>query len=385
MFTVSCVPSRLKIKTEVLALGADTRQKVSWVKGGKVFSLTPKREFSDIKEFYFKACAFLKDKKHLSARVISFDPHPYFVCHREAPALRDAFFPKARLAPVFHHAAHAASFGLFAGNACKYIGLAFDGTGWGADGRIWGSEFFVYDGRTFLRRAHFDYLALPGSEAAIRQPWRVGLGIAYRLYGRKTLVEHPAAFLKKIPASEQKFVVEMIAKNVNTAYASSAGRLFDAVSAMLGIKMVVSKEAEAAVALEEAAANHKGPVAAYPFDIRQEKDGLCADFTEMFREILASPLDAISRSACARRFHWTLASCIARMSRILATTYRLKHVYASGGVFMNGILKEDLKKIFDSDGLDLVFAPSTLTTDEGISAGQIAFLAMDRGKIHPAS
>lgn len=379
MFTESFVPSRLKIRIEALALGADTRQKVSWAKGGKVFSLTPDRAFSDIKEFYFRACAYLKDKKHLSARVISFDPHPYFVCHREASALRDAFFPKARLMPVYHHAAHAATFGFAAGAGPGYIGLAFDGTGWGADGRIWGSEFFVYDGRSFSWRAHFDYLALPGSEAAIRQPWRVALGIAYRLDGRKILLKHPPAFLKKIPASEQKFVVEMIEKDVNTAYASSAGRLFDAVSAMLGIAPLAAKEAEAARLLEKEAARCKGPVAAYPFDIDHEKGGLRADFTEMFREILASPLDEASRSRCARRFHWTLACCIARMSRLLSRTYRIKQVYASGGVFMNGILKEDLKQLLASDGLDLVFAPASLMTDEGISAGQIAFLTMDRG------
>lgn len=378
MFTVSSLSSRLKVRTEALALGADTRQKICWSKDGRIFTLAPEREFADTAEFYWRACEYLKKRKHLAARFLAFDPHPYFICHRLAPLLRDRFFPEARLEPVQHHAAHVATCGLTQGRAQKYIGLAFDGTGWGEDGRIWGSEFFVYDGRSFARRGHFSPLALPGGEVAIRQPWRIGMGVAWRLFGRKCL-EHPPASLKKIPARERRFVAQMVEKDVNTAHATSAGRYFDAVSALLGIRMIVAKEAEAAMALEKAAARHHGPIVAYPFDVHEEKDGLRAEFGQMFREICSVPSDEASRSEAGRRFHLTLASCTARMCRILAKRYRTKNVYASGGVFMNRILKEDLKKILEDDGLRLVFAPTSLMTDEGICAGQIAFLAMQGG------
>jgi hydrogenase maturation protein HypF len=376
MFTSEQIPSQLYPKRDILALGTDTRQRISWSKSGKIFSLSPKTEFSDLKEFYSKACGFLKRKFNIDPQAITFDPHPYFVAKEEARVIRRTYFPRAKLIPVFHHEAHVAGFGIDAGLNKGFIGLAFDGTGFGRDGRIWGSEFFIYSRRHFKRVAHFDYLALPGSEAAIRQPWRVAFAVLYKIYGTGVL-KRRFDFLKGIKREELKLICTMLDKDFNIAYASSCGRLFDAVAALLNVRTVVKKEAEAAVALENAASGFSGEAMPYLFDVRNREEGVCVDFSQMFREISVEARQK-TQDLAARRFHVTVAHAIGRVCRILRDKYSINTVYASGGVFMNNILTQDIRRILKEDGFKVLMAPRPATTDWGISQGQVAACVMER-------
>ncbi len=378
MFNVEQIPSHLRPRASILALGADTRQRVSWTQSFKIYSLSPKKDFDDTREFYFQAARFLKRAFRLNPDVITFDPHPDFVCQKETDAIRRAYFSKARLAPVFHHIAHAANFGIEAGTR-RFIALTFDGTGFGQDHNVWGGEFFAYQNKMFERLAHFEYQVLPGSEAAIREPWRVALGILDKIYPKVTAHGMKFKFLEGVPGQKVAIVRQMVEKRFNAPLTSSVGRLFDAVCAILGLKTVVVREAEAAVLLENAAAKYKLRAQSYRTDIKQKNGVLVIGTTPIFKEIVNDLALNMPVEKIAYRFHVTLAHIIRKTCLKLGGKTGISDIYFSGGVFMNNILVDEIKKIFIKDfQLRLFFAKRPLTTDLGISQGQIAAYCMER-------
>ena len=374
---VEQIPSRLTPGISILALGVDTRQRVSWTQGHKIYSLSPKKDFSDTKEFYFQAARFLKQKFCLRPYTITFDPHPNFVCKKEADNIRGDYFSKASLTPVFHHIAHAANFGIEVSPKKRFIALTFDGTGFGQDGNVWGGEFFVYQDKQFERRAHFEYQVLPGSEAAIREPWRIALGILSKIHP-KDIRGMKFKFLKGLSGQNVSMVSQMIEKGFNAPLTSSVGRLFDAVCAILGLKTVVTKEAEAAVLLEKVAAKYKLQAQSYCVDIKQKNGVFVIGSTPIFKEIvrglaLNEPVEKI-----AYRFHVTLANIVRKTCLKLRAKTGISDIYFSGGVFMNNILVDEVKKAFKTDDMGLFFAKRPQTTDLGISQGQIAAYCMEK-------
>lgn len=378
MFIIEQIPMRLKPKCDILALGADTRQRVSFSKAGKVFDVRPKSDFACSEDFYQEVASFLCGKVKTGFSVVSFDPHPLFVCNTLAAIIKKKYFPKAELVPVWHHIAHVASFGFEAGLNKNFIGVAFDGTGYGQDHRVWGGEFFIYKGRKFSRTAHFCYQPLCGNELAIKEPWRFAFGVLYRIYGLKDFPGDIECF-QSIKNSTFKTLAEMVDKNFNTPQVSSVGRLFDAVGALLNLRAVAAKEAEAAIAVEEAAAGYAGgPVEPYDFKILKEKDSFRVDPALMFKQIvrdarLKAPVEKI-----AYRFHITLAEMTRRVCVLLSRKYNIKNVYFSGGVFMNHILTRQVKGLMKEEKLDSFFAPRPFNTDSGIARGQIAACSMEK-------
>ncbi|PIZ84506.1 MAG: hypothetical protein COX96_03585 [Candidatus Omnitrophica bacterium CG_4_10_14_0_2_um_filter_44_9] len=255
--------------------------------------------------------------------------------------------------------------------------MTFDGTGFGSDGNVWGGEFFVYQNKRFERLAHFEYQALPGSEAAIREPWRVTLGILDKIYPRDVR-GMKFKFLEGVPAQNIFMVRQMIEKKFNSPLTSSVGRIFDAVCAILGLKAVVVKEAEAAVLLEKAAARYKFPAQSYAFDIKQKNGILILGSTSLFRKIVNDIALNSAVEKIAYRFHVTLAHIVRKTCLKLRAKTGISDVYFSGGVFMNNILVDEIKKVFAKDAFRLFFAKRPLTTDLGISQGQIAAYCMER-------
>ncbi|HQP91517.1 MAG TPA: hypothetical protein PLU24_02475 [Candidatus Omnitrophota bacterium] len=364
MFKITEVPFRLKIAQDILALGTETRLKISFTRGGRLFSLEPEGSVGGLPDFYEHAISFLRKKNGFSPSVITFDPHPLFCCFSQAQEFKNIFFKNARLAPVFHHLAHVARFGLEKGSRTKFIGVAFDGTGYGVDKKAWGSEFFVYDRKKFIRRAHFDYMALPGSDAAINEPWRIALAMVVKAFGPARGYD----FLKNVRKEKIKIVRQMLAKKFNVAYSSGAGRLFDAFASIIGVKD--------AVALEEKAKKANGAVTAFSFDINKGDSGiLCVDFIPTLSEVLSSGRTFL-KDKIARMFHKTVAEASCRVLRILKKEHGIKDVFLSGGVFSNDILCSDMRKILKEDGFNLFFDKRPLNTDLGISEGQIAAVCM---------
>ena len=378
MFLVERIPSEIQPKHQIVALGSDTHQRISWAKNGRIFSLQPKKDFLSLEDFYNSAAEFLLKKYKVNPVLLSFDPHPLFVSNQQAASLREKYFPKAKLQPVFHHVAHLANFGIEVGSFKNFIGVAFDGTGYGSDGRVWGGEFFLFKHSLFKREAHLKYQLLPGNEAAIWEPWRIAFSILYQIYS-KDIFHMKLDFLKNVQRKDLDLVCQMIEKKFNAPMTSSAGRLFDAVSALLNIKTKVKKEAEAAVALEKVADCYKGKTDAYPFDIEKKENMLIVDFTPMFKQMVKELRLKKDVSEMASRFHTTLACAIGSVCARLEKKYAVNNVFFSGGVFMNNLLKKEIQHVFQRrKNVSLFLSKCPTTTDLGISQGQIAACFMER-------
>ena len=198
---------------------------------------------------------------------------------------------------VQHHHAHVAS--CLADNGRpgeeRVIGVALDGTGYGTDGAIWGGEFFegsLEEG--FVRRGHLEYAPMPGGSAAIRQPWRMALAQLVSLYGEEEAVKLPLAAVRRAGERNARLIARLVEHGLNTPPTSSAGRLFDAVAALVGVPGTerTTYEGQAAVELELAA---DGPASrAYPFRLRREDEGWIVETREIIRGVVEDLLSGQS-------------------------------------------------------------------------------------------
>jgi hydrogenase maturation protein HypF len=371
MFCVTQTPLKMDGNRRILALGTDTRPGLCWVGKKTLFHLSLRREAEDIEEFYRQAVACVLRKYRVRPTVIAFDPHPLFASRRLALLLQEKFFPSARLKAVYHHWAHVANAVFDARRIRPFIGVAFDGTGFGADGRMWGGEFFYCSAKGFERLAHLAYQPLAGNEAAIRQPWRIAYGILKQAGAGRT------PFSGKIPAITLRLVDQMMAQGFQTPLSSSAGRLFDAAAALLGLATTVGKQAQAAQALEAAAASCVEDVPGYAIPVVQGDDGcLVLDTGRLFIAMQRDLARRIKRNVIAMKFHHALAEGIFLVSQHLSRRCSVSCVYVSGGVFLNRILTQKVRSLFERSRLRLVVPPSELMTDDAIARGQVGYCLM---------
>jgi hydrogenase maturation protein HypF len=294
--------------------------------------------------------------------VVCCDLHPKFSTTRLAERFG---VPVVR---VQHHVAHAfavmAEHGLDPRESC--LGVAFDGMGYGEDGRIWGGEFFVLsDGRP-RQRWHFRYVPQPGGDLAAQEPWRMALS-----YLRDATGGPPGTgVLREIPSETIRAVTHALDLGINAPATSSVGRLFDAVAALAGVAPErVDYEAEAAMRLERAV--DPGEMETYAFSISGEE----IDVREMIREILRSgePPEVV-----AAKFHNTLARIIACVARIAGGKHGIRRVLLSGGVFLNTVLLERTVAALEERGFDVRYPRRFSPGDEAISAGQALYAAAVR-------
>jgi hydrogenase maturation protein HypF len=314
-------------------------------------------------QFFQETLANLKKLFRAEPRAVAYDLHPNYRSTRFALSL-----PIERKIGVQHHHAHIAS--CMAENHLqgKVIGVAFDGTGYGTDGKIWGGEFLVADLAGFERRAHLRYVPLPGGDAAVRQPWRMALSYLQDAFPGEPL---PAAlkFLHDIPEKQIALVDAMLARRIHSIETSSGGRLFDAVAALVGLGSQITFEGQAAIALESAAS--PGVDDLYAFHIG-ESGPLQLDVRPMVRDIvrdlaLGKPADYIS--AC---FHNTVSAAMVEICRRIRQQERLARVCLSGGVFQNMYLLKRTVKDLDKDGFQVFLHATVPPNDGGISLGQAA-------------
>jgi hydrogenase maturation protein HypF len=253
------------------------------------------------------------------------------------------------------------------------IGVAWDGTGYGLDGQIWGGEFLSGDYRGFRRVAHLEYLPMPGGDAAIRNPWRLALSYVYTLTG-----EVPT--LSGISRREVEIVRQQVETGLNTPLTSAAGRLFDAVAALAGIRQRVTYEAQAAIELEMAATRWAaaqalpGPDVAYPFDIRAGDDGEVIQLRRLVEAVQADIAAGTDPGEVGYRFHQTLAAMIATVCQRIAGEGPddLSTVALSGGCFQNRLLLELTVPLLERAGFRVLIHRQVPCNDGGVSLGQAA-------------
>lgn len=298
--------------------------------------------------------------------VLAHDLHPDYASTRFArERARRVGLP---LVAVQHHHAHIASCLAEHGLNERVIGVAFDGTGYGPDGAVWGGEFLVADCRAFERAAHFRYLPMPGGEAAIREPWRMALA---HLRDTGEVFDN---LCKGIPAADVAVLQRMMSNQINSALTSSCGRLFDAVAAMLGIRRTVSYEGQAAIELEWLAARAPAD-GEYPFAVNRETQPMVVDTRPIIAAVMRDVRTGVEASRIARRFHSTVAAIIVEVCRELRERTGLRRVALSGGVFMNVILLEEASGRLSADGFNVLRHSLVPPNDGGLSLGQLTVAA----------
>jgi len=269
-----------------------------------------------------------------------------------------------RLIQVQHHHAHIASCMAEHGLDEKVIGIALDGTGYGDDGRIWGGEFMECDLAGYRRYSHLQYMPIPGGDKAVDEPWRMAVSWLYHALGEDIFSMH-LDFLASLPAEDIKLIVSMMRKRINAPLTSSAGRLFDAASALLNLCTRSRFEAEAAMVLESVADEEVEQY--YPFDYTEAGVGFAAAFREMIRDLQ----EGVSRGVIAARFHNTLARALLFISREIRQKKGLNKVVLSGGTFQNRFLSERTAQWLRKDDFQVFQHQQVPANDGGIALGQL--------------
>jgi hydrogenase maturation protein HypF len=290
---------------------------------------------------------------------IAHDLHPDFHSSRHAAGI--AARVGAVAVPVQHHHAHIASVCAEHGERGAVIGLALDGVGLGTDNTPWGGELLKVDGARFERLGHLAPLALPGGDRAAREPWRMAAAVLHDL-GRGR--EVPARYADELAAAT---VVAMLEKNLNCPRTSSAGRLFDAASGLLGLCIRMDMDAEAAIRLEQAATRRidsGGWPQAMAGGWRIE-DGVLD-----LRPLLVRLADERDAEQGAALFHATLVSALAQWAARACDENDLGTVVFGGGCFFNRLLASGLRRDCEARGLRVLTPIKLVTGDAGLALGQ---------------
>ncbi len=271
--------------------------------------------------------------------------------------------------PVQHHHAHVAACMAENGHKGPVIGVAFDGTGYGTDGRIWGGEFLLAEYTRFERLAHLEEIPLPGGEQAIHQPWRMAAACLHHAYG-DAMDRLDLPFLDRVRDRLWPVVNWMIAKKINTPLTSSAGRLFDGIASLVGVRDEVRYEAQAAIELE-LLADGRTEVDPYPFCFRDEGQVFVVDTRGIIMGVVDDLLAGTATSIIARRFHHTMASLISRTCRRIRQLTGLRDVALSGGVFQNVRLLTETVEQLSAEGFHVLLHNKVPPNDGGLALGQV--------------
>ena len=278
-----------------------------------------------------------------------------------------------RRVAVQHHHAHLASCMAENGLEGSVIGVTFDGTGYGTDGTIWGGEFLIGDYRSFRRAAHFAPVAMPGGERAIREPWRMALACL-------VLAGEPADLLAaRIGERDLEIVRHQIDRGLNSPRTSSCGRLFDAVSSLVGLRDRVTYEGQAAIELE-GRAHESRAAGSYPVEFAREADRWIVQVAPLISEVAADTRRGVPVADVARRFHSTLVEAVRRTCRRLRDESGLNRIVLSGGVFMNEILLSGSVAGLEEDGFSVYRHRLVPPNDGGLCLGQLAVAAAGGGR-----
>jgi hydrogenase maturation protein HypF len=364
---------------DVLACGTELKNTFTLLKNGRAF-VSPHIGNLDNQatlDLYEEMVGKFMEWFHFEPTVVAHDLHPDYLATRFA---RDfaADRPGIQLVGVQHHHAHIASVMIENRVTDPIIGLALDGTGYGTDGKIWGGEFLVADLTGFERVGHIRYVPLPGGDAAIRHPYRVALSHLHAA-GVEDLRGTAMSMFSDVPADEMDLVVQQIEKGVNSIDTSSAGRLFDAASAILGVCHEISYEAQAAIELESLLGGTAYATDAFPYDIVEQGETLIVDPSRTVRALAESAMKGDPRGRLASQFHETVVAFCREVCGRVAAARGIGTVALSGGVFQNRYLLKRLSEVLASDGLTVLVNREVPTNDGGVSLGQ-AIVASARAR-----
>lgn len=315
----------------------------------------------------------LKVLSDCEPEVIAYDLHPEYLSTKYALSLDGT----AKVG-VWHHHSHIASCMAENGLTGPVIGVAFDGTGFGEDGNIWGGEFLVADLKGYRRLAQLKYIPMPGGSQAIREPWRMAASYLYHVYGND-LPE--IEFTERLDKNKWSILEQMILKKINSPLTSSIGRLFDAVASLVGVRDRVEYEGQAAIELEKAAALSSqflsttdqplaGPISSYQFEIKGEDELFVIEPGLIIAGVVEDLQKGNSIQEISAKFHNTVAELVVKVCSEIRKRTGVGDVVLSGGVFQNRLLSQKAPSYLQAEKFNVYTHHRVPTNDSGISLGQ---------------
>jgi hydrogenase maturation protein HypF len=356
------VPEPLGVTTgfprPVLACGAELKNTFCLAQGRHAFVShhVGDLENAETLRSFTEGIAHFRRLFDIEPRIVAHDLHPEYLSTKYALDLAD----DEDLDPVGvqHHHAHIAACLADNGESGPVIGVAFDGTGYGPDGTIWGGEFLLADLAGYERGGHLAPVPMPGGAAAIRQPWR--MAAAY-------LGDRAAAVARRHPG-HWPAILSMAARGVNSPLTSSAGRLFDAAAALLGVRDAINYEGQAAVELEQLA--DPAELEAYPAGLETGEGPFQARGADLLHALLDDLTSGVPAPVIAARFHHGVAALIEAGCLRLRESHGLGTVALSGGVFQNLLLLNAAVARLEAQGFRVLLHARVPCNDGGISLGQ---------------
>jgi len=322
------------------------------------------RHFEDTVELYRKLF-------RIEPEIVAYDLHPEYLSTKYALGLKSQGRSGLRFVGVQHHHAHIVSCMVENRIETPVIGVAFDGTGYGTDGTLWGGEFLVADWRGFERAGCLEPVLMPGGAAAIHRPYRMALGYLFGLLGQDAPLRG-LSILGSVDPAEVAVIRRQMERRLNSPLTSGAGRLFDAVSALAGVRGVVDYEAQAAIELEMLAMEAAWPADCdlYSFSIVEEGGRRTVRLADLVSAVVEDARKDVPPSVISARFHGTVARMIVDMCRLISAHDGTRLVALSGGVFQNRLLLGQAVAGLRREGFEVLTHRIVPCNDGGISLGQ---------------
>jgi len=355
---------------QILACGAELKNTFCLTKDEHAFlsQHIGDMENEETLEHFENTIELYKKLFRINPQIVAYDMHPEYLATEYALKVSEEWGLKS--IPVQHHHAHIVSCLVENRVEGPVIGVAFDGTGYGTDGTIWGGEFLLTDWHSFQRVGHLEYVPLPGGTAAINKPYRMALSYLYTLLGEDFSLE--GLPISKVNSAELDIIKQQLKRGINSPLTSSAGRLFDAVSALAGVRGEIDYEAQAAIELEMLAPDELDEFEgkSYPLSIIKDQGIKVVKLEELISTIVDDVRNQVPTPIISLKFHNTMAQIIAEMCKTIAKESGINKVALSGGVFQNRLLLKLATSALHKNDLTVLTHHLVPCNDGGISLGQ---------------
>lgn len=360
-----------RVLPPILAVGGELKNTFCLTRGRQAFLSSHIGDLENLPTYqsFIEAIEHFKRLLSVTPQVVACDLHPEYLSTKYAATLT------LPIIAVQHHHAHIAAVMAEHHLRGPVIGIAFDGTGYGPDGTLWGGEFLVAKLTTYHRAGYLRALPLPGGAKAIREPWRPALWWLKELYG-PDFVNRDLPLTRKLPTGWE-LVLSAAEKGINTPLSSGAGRLFDTVAALLGIRQTINYEGQAAIELELAAQGCVGRV--LPCSICEIEGKWVLDYRPLLAALCQELQAGVAISQLAADFHTTLAAATCEVTAKISQTTGIREIVLSGGVFQNITLLSQIIGMLAQYGLKIYLHRQVPPNDGGLALGQ-AMIAGERSR-----
>jgi len=361
--------------TPVLACGAALKNTFCLAEGNNAFLSQHVGDLENLESYTFfqESIDLVRRILEIDPEIVAHDLHPDYLSTAYAQGLTGV-----EKVAVQHHHAHVAGCMAEHGLEGPVIGVSADGTGLGTDGNIWGGEVLVADLHGFTRFGHLEYVRMPGSDAAIRNPWRMAASYLLQALGEGSL-DFLCRTWPGLPPAEVEIVRTLARRGVNSPWTSSLGRLFDGVAALCGIRARTAYEGQAAAELEAAAG--QGEAGTYDADLDLAGAPATASVGGVVRGVVRDLQDGVPVPVVSARFHNTVALLFVRLCEKARAETGIRTVVLSGGAFQNARLLTLLPEALRRQGFRVHTHEQVPANDGGISLGQavVASAVVRRG------